>query len=93
MIVGFQRAHADEEIKMDNDILHLHSRNSLEKNRQVSTKLEALNRLHLSILCTVEIHLSSANIGMFHEGLNGSKVVTIIQEGSGEGVMALVSKN
>ena len=49
-------------------------------------KLEALNCFHLPVIRAVEIRLRSANMGMAHQSLDGSKIIPIIQKGRGEGV-------
>ena len=49
-------------------------------------KLKAPNRLHLPVIGAVEIRLRGADVRMAHQSLNGSKVIPVIQEGSGEGM-------
>jgi hypothetical protein len=56
-------------------------------------KLQTLNRLHLPVIRAVEIRLCGPNVWVAHQGLNGSKVIPIIQKGRRKGVAALVSKN
>ena len=56
-------------------------------------KLKTLNRLHLTIICAVEIPFSGANVGMAHQSLNGSKIIPIIQKGRGKGVPHHVRMN
>lgn len=47
-------------------------------------KLQALNRFNLPFIRAMEIGLRGANVRMAHQGLNGSEIVTTIQEGSGK---------
>ncbi len=49
-------------------------------------ELQAMYRLHFSIIRAVEIRLRGPYVGMAHQGLDGFKVVPIIQEGRGEGM-------
>ena len=60
---------------------------------QILPKLQTLDGLNLSVIGAVEIRLRSADMGMAHQSLNGSKVVPIIQEGSRKGVPHYVRMN
>jgi hypothetical protein len=49
-------------------------------------ELETPYCFHLPVVRAVEIRLRGANVRMAHQSLNGSEVIPVIQEGSGEGV-------
>ena len=56
-------------------------------------KLQALNRLHLPVIIRMEIPLRGADMGMTHQRLDGSKIISIIQKGRGKGVPCHVRMN
>jgi hypothetical protein len=49
-------------------------------------KSKAPDRFHLPVIRAVEIPFCGANVGMAHQSLDGSKVISIVQKGSGEGM-------
>ncbi len=49
-------------------------------------EFQALNRFHLPVIRAMEISLRGANMRMTHERLNRSKIISFIQESSGEGM-------
>jgi hypothetical protein len=55
-------------------------------------KLKALDRLHLPVVGAVEICLRGANMGMAHQRLDGSKIISIIQKGRGEGMVPALAE-
>ena len=55
-------------------------------NLPLTPKLRAPNCLHLMVIRAVEIPFRCANVRVAHQGVNGSKVIPIIQEGRGESV-------
>ncbi len=49
-------------------------------------KLEAPYCLHLPVIRAMKIRLGGPDMGMTHQSLNSSEVISVVQEGSGEGV-------
>jgi hypothetical protein len=56
-------------------------------------KLEAPYCLHLPVIRAMKIRLGGPDIGMTHQSLNSSEVISVVQEGSGEGVPHYVEMN
>ena len=54
------------------------------KCQEISPKLEFLDGLYLSIICTVQVSFRCSDMGVAHQILDGLEVDPFIQEGGGE---------